>query len=339
LQQNIYQFSGAKTYQQLKRYNSFLIDENGKERSFNAFKQLVLAEHPKYNKNYLEAEFQTARASGQMAEKWQGFLRNQERYPNLKYRTVGDEHVRDDHRTLDGFTAAIDDPIWDKIYPPNDWRCRCSVSQTNSETTPEAERPDTKFMKPEFEVNVGKTGEVFSKAAHPYYVMPKKDQDDYRLAFESMKLRLSYGKAKYNSNSGAKVFVHPFAHNEGTELIENYKVAKILSDKEKLNVHIQPHVDGHVISRKNPEYKIKGKLAERKAPFSTNYKKSLKKANDQECEIVVFDLSRNKDTIKNAQARIHNVLKHQGIHKFIKEVYIISSDGKTTKHYKRKKQS
>src|SRR5690606_27352064 len=122
---NIYQFSAAKTYQQLAEYNGYLVDENGKERSFNDFKKLVLEKHPKYNQNYLQAEYQTAKASGQMAAKWEGFQRNKARYPYLKYMTVGDEHVRDDHKELHGFIAHIDDAIWDRIYPPNDWRCRC----------------------------------------------------------------------------------------------------------------------------------------------------------------------------------------------------------------------
>ena len=31
------------------------------------------------------------------------------------------------HRALDGFTARFDDPIWERIYPPNGWVCGCSV--------------------------------------------------------------------------------------------------------------------------------------------------------------------------------------------------------------------
>lgn len=334
LKQNIYRFSAAKTYQQLQKFNTYLTDENGKERSFNDFKKLVLEKHPTYNVNYLQAEYQTAKASAQMAAKWQQFQRNKSRYPNLRYKTVGDEHVRDEHRTLDGFTAAIDDKIWDRIYPPNDWRCRCYVQQTNSPVSKET--PDISFMKPEFSLNVGKTGVVFNEEAHPYYIMPSRDEKAVKLAFESFKLQAGYGKAKYNSNSGGKVFVSDFADAE--ELLDNFKVATKLADK-GLTVKITPHLDGRIISQKNPEYLINNKVADRKTPISKNYKKVLKKANDQECEIVVIDLSANGDTIDNAEMKINNVLKLTKVHPFIKQVYIISKDGKTIKHYKRKKQS
>jgi hypothetical protein len=31
------------------------------------------------------------------------------------------------HRSLDKFVARFDDPIWEKIYPPNGWLCGCVV--------------------------------------------------------------------------------------------------------------------------------------------------------------------------------------------------------------------
>lgn len=47
--------------------------------------------------------------------------------PYWKYVTAGDEHVREDHAVMDDRVYAADDPIWDIWYPPNGFRCRCSV--------------------------------------------------------------------------------------------------------------------------------------------------------------------------------------------------------------------
>ena len=332
IQQNIYQFSAAKTYQQLAEYNSYLVDENGKERSFNDFKQLVLEKHPKYNQNYLQAEYQTAKASGQMAAKWEGFQRNKERYPYLKYMTVGDEHVRDDHKDLHGFIAHIDDPIWNRIYPPNDWRCRCYVVQTNQD--PSKEVPDLSFMKPEFSVNVGKTGTVFNEKAHPYYVIPKKDEQRVKVAFESMKLRLAYGKARYTSPSGSKVFVHPFA--DVKDLYENYINAVNIANTLKRNVKLRPHLDGLIMKNiKNPEYLINNKIAERKAPKGLNFRNVFNKAIKQGSEVVVMDLIDNPKPYKEVKETIVKQLSRQDRFPTIKEVILISKDRKTIESIKR----
>lgn len=309
-----------------------MVDENGKERSFNDFKKLVLDKHPKYNQNYLQAEYQTAKASGQMAAKWEGFQRNKERYPYLKYMTVGDDHVRDEHKTLHGFIAHIDDPVWDSIYPPNDWRCRCYVVQTNQD--PSKETPDLSFMKPEFSVNVGKTGKVFNDKAHPYFIIPKKDEQRMKVAFESMKLRLAYGKARYTSPSGSNVFVHPFA--DPKDLYENYINAVNISNTLKRNVKLRPHLDGLIMKNiKNPEYLINNKIAERKAPLTLNFRNVFNKAVKQGSEIVVVDLIDNPNTFDQVKEQIKKHLSKPTNYKSIKEVILISKDRKTIESIKR----
>ncbi len=44
-----------------------------------------------------------------------------------QYLTVGDDRVRPEHAVLDGFVAREADPVWNKIYPPNGFNCRCIV--------------------------------------------------------------------------------------------------------------------------------------------------------------------------------------------------------------------
>lgn len=335
IQQNIYQFSAAKTYQQLAEYNGYLVDENGKERSFNDFKKLVLEKHPKYNQNYLQAEYQTAKASGQMAAKWEGFQRNKERYPYLKYKTVGDDHVRDDHRTLDGFMAHIDDKIWDRIYPPNDWRCRCFIVQTNQKPKNDTQ-PDLSFMKPEFSLNVGKTGVVFNDKAHPYYIIPKNDEKRMKLAFESMKTRLAYGKANYTAKNGSKLYEHPFADKNPSERVRNFEVAKEMVNKLNRTIKITPKVDGRVIlNKKNPEYLIDGKISDRKAPKGKNLKNIFKKSASQGVKIMVIDLIDCVETFDIMKPIVTNKLNTEGIFPKLKEIILVSKDREKIESIKR----
>lgn len=58
-----------------------------------------------------------------MADKWSNFSDDY----NLQYRTAGDERVRDSHDKLRDTTLPKDDTFWDSFYPPNGWRCRCTV--------------------------------------------------------------------------------------------------------------------------------------------------------------------------------------------------------------------
>nr|WP_289846255.1 phage minor head protein [Winogradskyella psychrotolerans] len=331
LKQNIYRFSAAKTYQELQKFNTYLTDKDGKERSFNDFKKLVLDKHPTYNVNYLQAEYQTAKASAQMAAKWQQFQRNKDRYPNLRYKTVGDEHVRDDHKDLDGFVAAIDDKIWDRIYPPNDWRCRCYVVQTDSPAS--SFTPNTDFMKPDFSINVGKTGSVFNENSHPYYIMPKRDEKAVKVAFESFKLQSNYGKAKYNSKSGGKVFVSDFA--EAETLYSNYTVAKTLADK-GMTLKIQPKIDATILPKDTKStYLIGKKTAERVTRFKLDFKDTFTTAEKQGVAIVIIDLIDNKNSITKVVTEVNKALEDKKAYPSITEVIVISKDRKQVERIKR----
>ncbi len=103
-----------------------------------------------------------------MARKWNEAQAVKHLYPNLKYMTAHEERVREDHAKLDGIVRPIDDPFWDTHYPPNGWRCRCSVRSTRDEATPLKDIPKVPVHK-HFRHNVGKTGQIFDEKQHPYF--------------------------------------------------------------------------------------------------------------------------------------------------------------------------
>lgn len=171
IKNNLYFFSAAKTYNQLLDFNAMLVDEDGKIRSFTEFRRKVMVVHETYNQNYLQAEYQTAKRSSQAAKQWQQFVADADLFPNLEYRTVGDQRVRDEHDKLEGVIKPINDSFWDSHYPPNGWRCRCSVRQTDAPATKHTPKVTVDRG---FENNVGKSGQVFNPDGHPYFAMDEK---------------------------------------------------------------------------------------------------------------------------------------------------------------------
>lgn len=128
LERSNYIFSGMKTFHELNEAFPSLLDENGNRKPFKQFLNEVQKIDKTYNANYLRAEYNFVQASAQMAAKWEGFIRNGDRY-NLQYRTAGDKKVRPEHAALNRVTLPITDPFWEEYYPPNGWNCRCTVVQ------------------------------------------------------------------------------------------------------------------------------------------------------------------------------------------------------------------
>ena len=47
--------------------------------------------------------------------------------PYWQYDAVNDSHTRPSHLAMDGRVFPADSPVWDVWYPPNGFRCRCTV--------------------------------------------------------------------------------------------------------------------------------------------------------------------------------------------------------------------
>lgn len=175
LSEDIFVFSGFKTYHNLKEASALLLDEDGKIKPFGRYLQDIRAIHERYNKSYLEAEYLFATQSARMAGKWQEHAQDEDRY-NLQYRTAGDARVRQEHQALDLVTLPASDPFWAEYYPPNGWRCRCNVvrvrkgkyEESDSDRAVEAGRAATEDKLQIFRFNPGRQNVIFPPH-HPYY--------------------------------------------------------------------------------------------------------------------------------------------------------------------------
>lgn len=246
LNQNLYRFSAAKTYQELAKIN--LARQNNP--NFADFKKEALKINQQYNVQFLQTEFNTANRSGVMAEKWTKIQEQKSLYPNLTYKTVKDKRVRDEHKDLQDVTKPVDDPFWDKWYPPNGWHCRCYVTQTDGEVTPGEFKGNPTSG---FHGNVGKSDMIFNENEHPYFVFPAEDAKKIKASFETMKIAEPDYQTVFETKK-AKLEVSTWA--DPNDLEANIKSAKIIVDKLGVNVKIRNHTEVEGI--KNPEYEIYG---------------------------------------------------------------------------------
>ncbi len=166
LQKNVQLFSGAKTAHETKALTKLLLDESGAIKPWSAFNLDSLAVHEEYNVRWLNAEYEHAVASAQMAARWQEFAPGD----LLSYQTAGDSRVRPEHAAWDNITRPADDDWWNTHYPPNGWLCRCLalVTGVGGKPTPRSILPALPDPDPLFANNVGQTGIIFPEG-HPYF--------------------------------------------------------------------------------------------------------------------------------------------------------------------------
>lgn len=182
---NVYMFGAAKTFQQTQAISSLLVDEYGVLRSSREFNSLARETYDTWNDTWGQTEYVTAVGQADMAAKWQEIERQKDIMPNLRYSAVIDPNTSDICAPLDGITAPVGDPIWDRIAPLNHFNCRCALLQVDSEATAgnaaivEKVLPE---MQDVFKHNAGKTGVVFHKD-HPYFDVAEQYRDFARANF------------------------------------------------------------------------------------------------------------------------------------------------------------
>ena len=234
LTENVYSFSAAKNYQQLKDMTLALTDG---ERivTEGEFVERVKAMNLKYNRDWLITERNTAVAGGQMASRWVEFERNRDITPLLEYSNVGDNKVRAAHALLDGVRKPVDDPFWSRYYPPNGWNCRCdviAVPDKNAEPTQD-EKITVPEIQPMFRTNLAKAGIIFPKG-HPYFKgVPKAE---LRKAISYLPPKNSYHTVK--GIRGDKINVHILHNAEETR--RNLVVADDLIKAGYKDIHLLP---------------------------------------------------------------------------------------------------
>lgn len=179
LKNNIYMFSAAKTFQQVKDMQSMLIADN-KALDFKTFKDRVSVTFDTYNKAYLETEYVTAVTSANNALNFKEALSDKKLFPQLKYVAIEDSHTSEICRRLDGTIADTTDKFWHTHSPPNHFNCRCHLEkidryseEPNTKNLDKLSSEATLLTQPTFRNNSGIDQKIFTKE-HPYFNVPKK---------------------------------------------------------------------------------------------------------------------------------------------------------------------
>ncbi len=178
-QNNVYAFGLAKSFAQMQEMRAVVHDQNGVQRPFSEFYKHVKAIDERYNQHYAQAEYQALVRGTIMGQKWLEIQEQKEVFPWLQYQTKGDGRVRAEHDRLNGIVLPADDPFWSQYYPPNGWRCRCTVKpMTDAQLEKQNLKPadsDTAQQAAEKEVkdeywkhNTGMS-ELFDRKGTPYF--------------------------------------------------------------------------------------------------------------------------------------------------------------------------
>lgn len=289
MRDNLMKFAGAKAYQMLHTFSGI----PAKGISEEDFITAVRREAGIYNGAWLDAERSFTANSANSARDWQQFVKDRDIYRNLRFRTMGDENVREEHRALDGVVRPVDDTYWNTRTPPLGFLCRCWLEQTNEPVT-EAVYPT---LPEQFLNNPGTKGIVFNDATSYFRYPDKKTALAVWTNSELMKFHTPYNRTEKAGDN--RVYISDFA--DPADLQANLQAARLIAAGIGKDVYIRPHI--MAVGCKNPEFAI-GKQAvhgdlknyqaninDKHIPVENFIGRQLAKANKQGCKYVVLNFA------------------------------------------------
>ena len=297
LREDVFVFSGFKTYRELREAANLLRDKNGLLKSFDRFYKDVAAINEKYNRHWLKAEYIFAQASSEMAAKWADFEQDGDDY-DLQYRTAGDDRVRYEHRVLHRVTLPTSDPFWDEFFPPNGWRCRCTVVQVRRGKYPRSDSNTAIQQGREATYQAGKNGvnkaaifrynpgkqQVVFPPHHPYYEVSERERRAIMTAL--------YPEEKAYTvipTTAGQLRIHS-GHGKG-EREENIRVASYFTNKYGYKIDLLDNPDGVKSAdsfNRTLGYEEEYKVNQKEHPTKSSIDNLLRKAKEQADHIVLW---------------------------------------------------
>lgn len=350
LQANVWQFSGAKNLAQLNQLSALLVDANGKIRSRKDFITEAVKVNNTFANVYLPVEYDTAIASATMASKWVDIQTNKKTFGFIQFDAVIDSQTSNICRPLEGIIVPVDSAFLDTYYPPNHWKCRTTVRQlTSAVPSPQTELDRVAYnlpLKPQFEVNLGKKGWIFSEK-HAYFKELTKDALGeitiaYKQSVYARPLDEQYVSV-YKSKNGGEVRKHLLVQPEPNDpeddyydLLENalpfankgHKVELLPKIDETDRVSRAKVLYNHNHYSSNPDYRIDSVYMDLKRPRT--YKKVGVRINEAGVSDCIAIIKLNDSIVINqpsVKRWFNNSLYNKNTIYFIK-------DGEITKYVK-----
>ena len=204
---NVYLFSGAKTFQQTKLMSAEIV-KDGKVRTYEEFKKSAGVIFDDFNEKYLRTEYSTALEGASGAKNWSKIQSEKHIFPYGRWITSEDATVCPICAPLNGMTMKVDSKIFKDTWTPLHYECHCHVLQVSKDDIEEGyetitgKRDLNKIEKhltglheknKVFKNNSGITGQVFTDS-HPYFKIPKEYQ---RLAKNNFSLPIPENHVNY----------------------------------------------------------------------------------------------------------------------------------------------
>nr|DAK53717.1 MAG TPA: minor capsid component [Caudoviricetes sp.] len=303
-------FSVFKTHAMGTKMAERLIGEDGKLRSFEEWRKAVAPIARHQVGSWLRTEYDTAVIRAHQAADWLEFEANKDIFPNLQWMPTTSVSPESSHQVFwsKPVILPVDDPFWQEHRPGDRWNCKCSLDTTDADVQRLDPQERKEAAKPEHQAQRGLEGNPAYKGLitdkHPYYPescakcpfysskgikgwvrkhLSNRVKDCHNCPYvdkviheTSVKPPLSETYIEVEGYEG-KVYVSP--HHRKTELDENVRVAKILTEALGEKVYLLPYVDPSdkdaksrrailhppgVFERKNPDYLIGGRLFDAK---------------------------------------------------------------------------
>lgn len=134
IQQNLYAFASAKSYEELRLLRDFL-SKGGSNISYAQFRNKALATEMLFNDTYLNVEYHNVIANALIAQQWDSITNGGENNALITFKTIGDGRVRPEHAMLNNITQPANSPFWRYNTPPLGWNCRCYIILSNGKNT------------------------------------------------------------------------------------------------------------------------------------------------------------------------------------------------------------
>lgn len=167
LQKDVWHFSSAKNYQQLRELSNAMIGPDGKVRTESQFFEEARGINEKFVKQHLAVERNLAIASAQESSKWVSIQEDKDIFPLIAFDVVVDGHTSEICLPLSGVIVPVDHPYVKIYYPPNHFGCRTTTRKLRSgKITTDLPYPDIPEM---FRTNLAQEGLIFPPG-HAYYV-------------------------------------------------------------------------------------------------------------------------------------------------------------------------
>ncbi len=251
LKYNIAEFSAFKETSFKKQIESHLTKGN-KVLSWSEFKKEVAKLDIQYNRQWLKTEYDQTIANANSAEKFKEYQSQKHLYPNLEYKTIGDERVRSSHKSMDGIILPVDDPFWQKFMPPNDWGCRCYVLQTTEPVNQPKENDLS--VKNDFANNPAVSGKIFKENAYEKGLSKKEVERAKELAKKGInKIEKNKILTKPRKEQFKKISKNVYEHlltNKIDDYQEIKQTAKLLSKNGKITELMPEIYKNEVVIRK-----------------------------------------------------------------------------------------